>query len=275
MKIQKVTAVYYSATGNTKQVTEFIARRIGETLGVPVAADDFTLPQNRKEERHYGKEELVVFGTPVYAGRVPNKMLPEVQRLFHADGALAIPVVTFGNRNFDNGLIELRGELEKNGFHTVAGAGVAASHVFSDQIAPGRPDEADWKAIESFAVSAAERINMLEEIPAPVTVRGDDPVGPYYTPLGLDGKPAVFLKAKPLTRAELCDGCGICARVCPMGSIDAANPASVTGICIKCQACVKECPRQAKYFDDPAFLSHVAMLEKNYTRRAEPEFFLS
>ena len=54
MKIQKVTAVYYSATGNTKQVTESIARRIGETLGVPVAADDFTLPQNRKEERHYG-----------------------------------------------------------------------------------------------------------------------------------------------------------------------------------------------------------------------------
>ena len=48
----------------------------------------------------------------------------------------------------------------------------------------------------------------------------------------------------------------------------------MTGICIKCQACIKKCPKKAKYFDDPAFLSHVAMLEQNYTRRAEPEMFL-
>ena len=48
----------------------------------------------------------------------------------------------------------------------------------------------------------------------------------------------------------------------------------VTGICIKCQACIKKCPTHAKYFDDPAFLSHVAMLEQNYTRRAETEVFV-
>ena len=215
-----------------------------------------------------------MLGTSVYAGRVPNKLLPAVQNCFKADGALAVPVVTFGNRNFDNGLIELRNELENNGFHTVAGAGIACRHVFSEKLAPGRPDEADWAAIEKFAVSAAEKVMNLTEIPAPVSVKGDDPVGPYYTPLGTDGKPAVFLKAKPLTKAELCDSCGICVKACPMGSIDAADPSLVSGICIKCQACVKKCPTGAKYFDDPAFLSHVAMLEQNYTRRAEPEFFL-
>ena len=59
-----------------------------------------------------------------------------------------------------------------------------------------------------------------------------------------------------------------------MGSISAEDPAQVTGICIKCQACIKKCPVQAKYFDDPAFLSHVAMLEQNYTRRAEAELFV-
>ena len=274
MKITKVTAVYYSAVGSTKAVTEKIAGLIAEKLGVPTDSYDYTLPDSRTKTQNYGPSDLVVFGTSVYAGRVPNKLLPAVQNCFKADGALAVPVVTFGNRNFDNGLIELRNELENNGFHTVAGAGIACRHVFSEKLAPGRPDEADWAAIEKFAVSAAEKVMNLTEIPAPVSVRGDDPVGPYYTPLGTDGKPAVFLKAKPLTKAELCDSCGSCGKACPMGSIDAADPSLVSGICIKCQACVKKCPAGAKYFDDPAFLSHVAMLEQNYTRRAEPEFFL-
>ena len=274
MNITAVKAVYYSATGNTEAVVTRIAKRIAERLGVSVESYDFTLPENRTQLQNFGPSELVVFGTPVYAGRVPNKMLPAVQTLFKGDGTLAVPVVTFGNRNFDNGLIELRNELEHNGFHTIAGAGVACSHVFSDQIASGRPDEEDWKILDDFADRAAEKAGSLTEIPAPVQVRGDDPVGPYYTPLGTDGKPAVFLKAKPLTRMDACDQCGICAKVCPMGSISAEDPSQVTGICIKCQACVKKCPQHAKYFDDAAFLSHVSMLEQNYTRRAETEVFI-
>ena len=274
MKISCVKAVYYSATGSTKKVVTGIAEQIGEALGVPVVSFDFSLPQNRTEVQTYGADELVVFGTPVYAGRVPNKMLPVVQNNFKAEGALAVPVVTFGNRNFDNGLIELRNELENNGFHTIAGAGVACEHVFSDKLATGRPDEKDWEQLSAFAREVANKITGLTEIPAPAEVRGENPVGPYYTPLGTDGKPAVFLKAKPKTKEELCDRCGICAEVCPMGSIPAENPLEVTGICIKCQACIKKCPTHAKYFDDPAFLSHVAMLEQNYTRRAETEVFV-
>lgn len=60
-----------------------------------------------------------------------------------------------------------------------------------------------------------------------------------------------------------------------MGSIDYGNPSVVSGICIKCQACIKICPDHAKYFDDPAFLSHVEMLEQNYMRKAENEMFIS
>lgn len=274
MKVSCVKAVYYSATGTTEKVVTGIAQRIAEALGVPMESYDFSLPRNRTEEKVYRADQLVVFGTPVYAGRVPNKMLPVVQNNFKAEGALAVPVVTFGNRNFDNGLIELRNELENNGFHTIAGAGVACEHVFSDKLATGRPDEKDWEQLSAFAVEVANKVTGLTEIPAPVEVRGDTPVGPYYTPLGTDGKPAVFLKAKPKTKEELCDRCGICAEVCPMGSIPAENPLEVTGICIKCQACIKKCPTHAKYFDDPAFLSHVAMLEQNYTRRAETEVFV-
>ena len=198
MKITKVWAVYFSPTGNTKKVITTMAKKAAEVLSVPMETFDFTLPENREGVTSFESEDLVFFSTPVYAGRIPNKMLPYVQSAFEGNGAFAVPVSVFGNRNFDNGLIEL----------------------------------------------------------------------------GTDGKPAVFLKAKPKTDPEKCTKCGICATVCPMGSIPKDAPDTCTGICIKCHACIKACPAGAKYFDDEAFLSHVEMLKQNYQRRAEAEWFI-
>lgn len=274
MQINTVHLVYYSATGNT----ETVARTVGETLAKQLSAGlevhDYTLPAAREAALSFAAGDLVVAATPVYAGRVPNKLLPYVQEKLEGNGALAVPVVTFGNRSFDNGLAELCHELEAHGFHTVAAAGVPTEHVFSAKLAAGRPNETDKQALAAFAAKVAEQVAGMEAIPAPVQVRGEFPA-PYYTPLGTDGKPAVFLKAKPKTREDLCTKCGLCVRSCPMGSISAEDPSLVQGICIKCQACVKKCPVGAKYFDDPAFLSHVAMLEQNYTRPTELETFFA
>ena len=120
MKINHVHAVYFSPTGNAKKVVTTLAQAIADTLGVPMDSYDFTLPESREKVHTYGADDLLVIGTPVYAGRIPNKMLPFVQTHFEGNGALAIPVAVFGNRNFDNGLIELRNELEAHGFHTIA-----------------------------------------------------------------------------------------------------------------------------------------------------------
>lgn len=273
MNVNRIYAAFFSPAGSTQKVITELAESVGRKLGLPAERLDYTLPSARQGIRAFQETDLVLFGTPVYAGRIPNKLLPFVQNHFVGNGALAVPVVVFGNRNFDNGLIELRNELENNGFHTIAGAGFVARHAFSALLAAGRPDAADMAILAGFADKIAEKVSNLEEIPAPVAVRGDDPVGPYYTPLGLDGSPAVFLKAKPKTDAETCNGCGICVKVCPMGSISPENPSEVPGICIKCHACIRACPTGAKHFDDPAFLSHRAMLERDYMRRAEPELF--
>ena len=281
MKLKGIAAVFFSPTGNTRKAVVEIADVIARREGIAVREIDFTLPGAREEVRKFEAGELVIFGTPVYAGRIPNKILPAVQTLFEGNGALAVPVVTFGNRSFDNALIELRIELEQHGFHTVAGAAFVAEHVFSNKLAAGRPDEKDLELIRRFAGDVAEKIKGLEEgpldgmaeIPAPAAVKGIEPVPAYYRPLQEDGSPANFLKAKPKT-SDSCNDCGICARVCPMGSISPEDYRTVTGICIKCQACVKSCPVHAKFFDDPVMLSHTRMLEQHYERPAENEFFL-
>ena len=281
MKLKGIAAVFFSPTGNTRKAVVKIADVIARREGIAVREIDFTLPGAREEVRKFEAGELVIFGTPVYAGRIPNKILPAVQTLFEGNGALAVPVVTFGNRSFDNALIELRIELEQHGFHTIAGAAFVAEHVFSNKLAAGRPDEKDLQTIRRFAEDVAEKIKGFEEgpldgmaeIPAPAAVKGIEPVPAYYRPLQEDGSPANFLKAKPKT-SDSCNDCGICARVCPMGSISPEDYRTVTGICIKCQACVKSCPVHAKFFDDPVMLSHTRMLEQHYERPAENEVFL-
>ena len=281
MNLKSVSAVFFSPTGSTRRAVLEISELIAIKSGIPVREIDFTLPEARKKARKFEAGDLVIFGTPVYAGRIPNKILPAVQTLFEGNGALAVPVVTFGNRSFDNALIELRIELEEHGFHTIAGAAFVAEHVFSNKLAAGRPDEKDLQIICGFAEAVAEKIkgfkegplDGMAEIPAPISVKGIEPVPAYYRPLQEDGSPANFLKAKPKT-SDSCNDCGICVRVCPMGSISPEDFRTVTGVCIKCQACVKSCPAGAKYFDDPVMLSHTRMLEQHYERRAENEVFL-
>ena len=275
MKPRKVWAVYFSGTGTTEKTVTRIASLMAKELHADYETFSYTLPQSREQELAFSCDDLVVFGTPVYAGRVPNVLLPYLTQKVKGNGALAVPVVLFGNRNFDDGLIELRNVLEADGFHTVAGAGFVGEHSFSRTLGAGRPDAQDMALMDQFAVKAAEKVAALEELPQqPIAVRGEDPIRPYYTPRDRQGTPINILKVKPKTDSAKCTRCGICAAVCPMGSISADNVSIVGGVCIKCCACIKECPSGAKYFDDPGYELHRRILEERFARRADPVFFL-
>lgn len=271
MQIMKVWAVYYSATGNTETLVKAVAESAASCLGTPVEFLSFSTPEERTEVRSFGAGDLVFVASPTYAGKLPNKLLPDFQSKLKGQGAFAVALVSFGNRSYDHSLAELCAVLESDGFHTLAGGAFVGQHAFAD-LAMGRPNAADLEEARSFGRKAAEKARDCHDIPAPVQVPGDANA-PYYIPKGLDGEPAKFLKAKPKTHEDLCTQCGLCAEVCPMGSVDPADVCSVPGVCIKCQACVHICPENAKYFDDPAFLSHKAMLEQNYTEPKSNAWF--
>lgn len=280
MKVKKVWAVYFSATGTTAKTVSAVASATAEQLGVPQETWDITLPEIRREGKQFSADELVVFGTPVYAGRVPNVLLKDLEG-FVGNGALAVPVSSYGNRHYDDGLIELRDILEANGFLTVAAAAFIGEHSFSRTLAANRPDEADLTIAREFGCRVGRKVATLSGEPGsvrachkPIEVPGTPkPYGGYYQPRDRKGVFIDIRKVKPLT-ADNCDDCGLCARVCPMGSIDPSDVRAFTGICIKCGACIKKCPKGAKYYDDPGYLYHKTELEEGLTRRAEPEVFL-
>lgn len=270
----KVRAVYFSPTGTTKKIVTTVAGCISMELKLPKETYDFTPPAVRKEGVTFGADEIVVFGIPTYAGRIPNVLLKYLATV-KADGALAVPVALYGNRNFDDSLIELRNLLEANGFHTVAGAAFIGEHSFSKILGKDRPDVKDMMIAGKFGKEAAEKIRGITDVSAllPVEVKGETPIRTYYQPRDRKGNPIDIRKVLPKTKAN-CINCGICADVCPMGSISRDNVAEFTGICIKCGACIKQCPVEAKYYDDEGYLYHKTELELGYERRAEPETFL-
>lgn len=274
MKLEKIWAVYFSGTGTTRRTVERIAGGIASRLNLPAERVDFSRPAVRQETLCFGEKNLVVFGTPVYAGRVPNVLLPFLQERVVGGGALAVPVVLFGNRNYDDALIELRNILAADGMHPIAAGAFVGEHSFSRVLGADRPNAEDEALMDEFAARVAALAAGLDAAPVKsVAVRGQEPLRPYYTPRDRAGNPINILKVKPKTDLFRCGGCGLCADLCPMGSIDPADVSAVRGICIKCCACVKGCPTGAKFFDDAGYLYHQHELEAQYARPAENEVF--
>ena len=278
MIFKRIVAAYFSPTGNTEQLAKAMAAAMGDAAGLPVETIDFTRPNARARSYTFAKDDLLILGMPVYAGRLPNKILPFVQENLKGSGTPSLAFVCYGNRAFDDGLSELVYEQKNTGFLPVAAAAFATQHAFATELAAGRPNEADLEDAKAFARDVWAKIERAGDADAAdglgeLTVEGNTPPGSYYRPRRMDGEPAVFLKAKPLTDGDKCIDCGTCARVCSMGSIDPSDVTSVPGICIKCQACVTHCPVGAKYFDDPDFLSHKEMLETNFREEQQNRFW--
>ena len=271
---KKVTAVYFSPTGNTKTVVMGLAARIATLIGTKGGCFEinFTPPAIRQKPLVFSAEDIVVVGVPVYAGRVPNVLLKYLASV-QGDGAMAVAVVAYGHRAYDDALIELADILTERGFQVIGGGAFLAEHSLSRVLAPNRPDAKDMAVIYEFANRLADRLVGKPAIGA-VTIKGNRPYRPYYAPVNKDGSPVRIKAFKPVTNSN-CIDCKLCAQICPMGAIDYEEVASIPGICIKCGACIKKCPTGAKYFDNAVFMAHIREIEEaNISPRKEPEYFV-
>jgi len=280
----RIKTYYFSPTGGTRQMAGHLAERLGALLHAEVEYHSYTLPREREVLPVFDADDIVLWATPVYAGRIPNKTLDYVRTALTYSSNQAIPqssiksiaLVTFGNRAYDNALAELVGLMEDGGMKPMGAAAMVTRHSFSDTLGAGRPNEEDLAALDRFAEQVATKLLTFNSNLLPVKVPGEAHPEKYYTPLKTNNAPAGFLKAKPSCNPDRCIRCGKCLEVCPMGSINGNDgiPA-FDGICLKCQACRRICPTGAIVFTDPEYLSHVAMIERTFAAPKVPEFFCS
>lgn len=273
MEIKRVVAMYFSATDTTKNICEYIAKTISEKTSSTYDIINYTSKKARNDKFNFDETTLVIFASPTYAGRIPNILLPFLENNIEGKDALTVPIVLFGNRNYDDSLIELRNILESNNFHTIAGGAFVGEHSFSNTLAKNRPDEKDFELADKLCDLIIQRLNQ-DKITSvsPVNVKGENPIRPYFKPRDRNGEFIDIRKVRPKINNN-CNDCKVCAEVCPMEAIDKNDIHKYNNICIKCGACIKKCPANARYYDDEGYLYHKKELEEAYSRRAKSEIF--
>lgn len=272
--------VFFSPTHTSAK----IARAVGDGIGMGRRMEtDLTLDESADPIEI--TNALTVIAAPVYGGRVAPVALKRLKRL-KGNNAPAILIAVYGNRDYEDALIELRDTAVELGFTPLSAGAFIGEHSYSTAsmpIAAGRPDASDLqiafqfgqdslnKLIEKTAVTSPELQaacklkslgGKLSILLSSFFIKGTSPYKIVQA-----GKPAC-----PVC-TEACFVCGECVEVCPTHAISISKDGSQieTDInrCIKCCACVKECPNEARIFHTP----FAAILHEKCNTRREPELF--
>lgn len=259
MQLESVCSIYFSATYTTRR----IVRTIAGNTGFPLEGEyDITMPVTKDVD--FGQDRLAVVGVPVYAGRVPAVAVQNLARL-HGHDTPAIAVAVYGNRDYDDALLELTDILEGAGFRVMAAAAMIAQHSIFPAVGHDRPDESDGKLMRQLAVQAVERLASVEDM-ASVGRLGVPGNFPYKVP----GK----IPLRPVANRK-CDGCGTCVRLCPSGAIPSGDPRTTDAEkCISCGRCIVVCPRHARHFGGMLYRMAAMKFVKANSTRKEPELFI-
>lgn len=265
MNLDAVNLVYFSPTHTTQRILEGIVQGMGASTVTPM---DLTPPHAPHQRVEIDKATLTLIGAPVHSGRLPQVA---VERLYRVRGhdTPAVLVVVYGNRAFEDALLELKDVTMARGFIPIAGAAFIGEHSYSTAalpIAMGRPDVADMEKAVAFGQQI--RATWLEAPHEfiPVDVPG---AFPYR-----ERNPVPETPPTPITHVDLCTLCGACAAVCPTAAITVGDAVMTqAAACIQCCACTRVCPTGARVMADPRILRTAAWLYEEHSARQEPEVF--
>lgn len=263
MRVDLVSGVYFSPTGNTQKVVNAIGTRIAGDYYKEI---DLTMASDRGQERKFTERELLIIGVPVYRGRIPEVMAEEL-KLFKGNRTPAVILVTYGNRVFEDALLELKDIMIQQGFIPFGAAHFSAQHSFNKEIGYNRPDKKDVAAAQEFADEITKKLEVLDLDHIGVVVAGDRPYK-KVPPMGQ----MPFLPETDMR----CIYCMLCSQYCPMEAISASNPKAIDrNKCIRCTRCIKVCPVQAKYMTPDVFEGFVRKITTpNVLNRKEPWFIV-
>lgn len=252
----KLYDIVFSPTGGTKKVADYLTGALGgdvTTVDLSDSKQDFNAVS-------LTKEDVAVISVPSYGGRVPAVAVARLG-MVHGNGARAVLVCVYGNRAYEDTLVELEDAAKQAGFQVIAAVAAIAEHSIARQFAAGRPDAQDAAQLSDFAKQIQHKLSAADT---------SEPAIPGNHPYKKAGGTGMVPKA-----TKECTNCGVCAAECPVQAIDKENPKKVDEKkCISCMRCMTVCPQGARKLN-PVMLSAASlMLKKVCSERKECELFL-
>ena len=252
----KLYNIVFSPTGGTKKVSALLTG----TLDGEIITVDLTDSKQNFCTVHLTQEDAAVISVPSYGGRVPAVAVERLTQL-NGQGARAVLVCVYGNRAYEDTLVELEDAAKQAGFRVIAAVAAVAEHSIVRQFAAGRPDAQDAKQLSDFAQQIWAKLSVGD---------ASEPAIPGNRPYKKAG--GTGMVPKP---TKECTKCGVCAAECPVQAIDKENPKKVDEkACISCMRCISVCPHSARKVN-PVMLSAASlMLKRVCSERKDCELFL-
>ncbi len=253
-----VLQIVFSPTGGTKQVTDTITK----AWGTSVNEIDLTNAENDYAALSLKKDDIAVIAVPSYGGRVPSLAAQRISKI-RGNEARCVIVCVYGNRAYEDTLIELNDIAEKSGFKVIAAVAAIAEHSIMHQYATGRPDTKDKQELQNFAQKILEKINSSPAETSALQIPGTHP----YKKAGGAG---LVPKA-----GNKCTNCKLCAENCPAQAISKEN-VKVTDSkkCISCMRCVVKCPQSARKVNGAMVSAAALAIKKACSTRKENELYV-
>ena len=157
----KLYTVYFSPTGGTKKVLDELVKEWLINDGAPdesgktstelveIDLSDRTRSGAFLSHATPGREDFCIIAVPSFGGRVPAAALERLTQL-KAGHTPAVLVAAYGNRAYDDTLLELQEAAEHSGFCPVAAIAAVTEHSIMHQYGTGRPDAQDKAELRKF-----------------------------------------------------------------------------------------------------------------------------
>ncbi len=259
----KIYNIYFSPTGGTKKAADIVCRTLAD--GRDVTEIDLSVSVENYSRFQFKEGDLCVAAVPSYGGRVPAVAIERLSAM-SGGGAKAVLMAVYGNREFEDTLVELEDTLTAAGFVCEAAISAVAQHSIVHQYGAGRPDKEDQAKLQEFAAEIKRRLTgeRMAEESGTAWIPGNRP----YKPFGI-------VSLKPWAD-DTCTRCGACAAECPVQAIPADNPRKTnTEICIACMRCRSICPVQARKLDQTVLDGLTQRLAKVCQKRKENALYLN